>query len=328
MDWTDDACPRLPDMPAPMQQHPAYARTCASLGHRTRWLRLGPPDAPLASALVLCRRWPGLGTAALVSRGPVWSAGLTPIDRKAALRMLVARLRRDHAAVIVTPDPVAGQDPLKGSTLLPLVTSLTVARLELGGGTAARRARLRGKWRNALVRAEASQLRITAARMPPDADHWLLRRDAAQARTRGYRRLPAAFAAAWARMSPDDTLLMAAHDATGPVAGMLFLRHGAAASYHTGWTSAAGRIAGAHTRLMWEAGTRLADAGVTLLELDLIDTENAAGIARFKLGTGALPVTLGATRISAPGTAFVAGLSRALSRPATRSGQRATGVSR
>lgn len=328
MEWTDATSPRLPEVSAPMQQHPAYARACTALGQRVRWLRLGPAGAPTGMALVLCRRWPGLGDAALVSRGPVWSDDLPPDDRRAALDGLIVRLRKDHAAVVVTPDPVAGQDPLRDTHVLPLVTPMTVAQLDLGGTATARRARLRGKWRNALVRAEAAPLSVTATRMPPNVGHWLLRHEAAQARERRYRRLPAAFAAAWARMSPDDTVLMTALDATGPVAGMLFLRHGGAATYHTGWTDGTGRAAGAHTRLMWEAMTHLADAGVTLLELDLIDTHSAPGIARFKLGTGAVAVTLGATRIAAPGTAFLASIARAMSRPAIRSGQRAAAIIR
>lgn len=330
MDWHDTDTPILPG-PAAMQQHPAYARTSQRLGRVVRWLRLGPAHAPLGSALVLCRRWPGLGRAALVSRGPVWAPDLPPAARKVALRSLIAVLRRNHAAVIATPDPVAGGDPLDGSGLLPLVTPITLATLDLTGDTGARRARLRGKWRNALVRAEATPMRIAATPLPPDPGHWLLRAEAAQARARRYRRLPGAFAVAWATARPADTLLLAAHDATGPLAGMLFLRHGSTATYHIGWTSAAGRQSGAHNRLLWNGIEHLAEAGVTRLDLDGIDTDTAPGLARFKLGTGAQAVVLGATRISAPGTAVVARIARALARPAgfaDPAGQRVRDVSR
>ncbi|WP_111403980.1 MULTISPECIES: GNAT family N-acetyltransferase [Meridianimarinicoccus] len=324
MDWHDTETPALPGA-APMQQHPAYAATSLALGRQVRWLRLGPAHAPMGSALVLCRRWPGLGRAALVSRGPVWVDNLAPAVRQAALVSLIDRLRRDHVVVIATPDPIAGADPLAGSGLLPLVTPITLATLDLGGGAAVRRARLRGKWRNALTRAEAAPLHTTATPLPPDPDHWLLRAEAAQARARRYRRLPGAFAVAWARANPADTLLLAAHAATGPVAGMLFLRHGSMASYHIGWTSAEGRKASAHTRLMWEGIARLAAAGVARLDLDMIDTETAPGLARFKLGTGAEAVRLGATRIAAPGTAYMARLMRAPA-PVAGTGPRAVQV--
>lgn len=317
MEWDDATSPRLPNVPVPMQQHLAYAGVCVALGQRVRWLRIGPEHAPVATALALCRRWPGLGNAALVSRGPVWADSFPVGNRQAALVALINRMRRDHAAVIVTPDPVAGQDPLRDAPFLPLVTPMTVATVDLTGDTAARRSRLRGKWRNALVRAEASCLRIIAQHLPPIADHWLLRHEASQAQARGYRRLPAAFAVAWAHVSPENTLLMAAHDATGPLAGMLFLRHGTVASYHCGWTAPEGRSCGAHTRLMWAGMNRLADMGVTRLELDLIDTDNSPGIARFKLGTGAHALQLGATRIAAPGSHVVARIARARMWPAT-----------
>lgn len=327
MDWYEIDAPRLPAS-APMQQHPRYAAACRALGHRVRWMRLGPAHAAMASALVLSRRWPGLGRAALVSRGPVWSPGLPDAARRAALRALIDRLRRDHAAVIVTPDPVGGADSLGDGDLLAMVSPVTLATLDLGGDTAARRGRLHGKWRNALIRAEAVRLRVTATALPPDPDHWLLRAEAAQARARGYRRLPVAFATAWAALNPADTLLMAAHDVSGPVAGMLFLRHGRTASYHIGWTGARGRQVRAHNRLMWEGIERLAAVGVTRLDLDGVDTEGAPGLARFKLGTGAAAVALGPTRIAAPGTAMVARLARALARPATYPGRPAGTLSR
>jgi len=327
MDWHETDTPRLPG-PAPMQQHPAYAAASRALGRRVRWLRLGPSCAPMASALVLCRRLPGLGSIALVSRGPVWARDLPDPARRAALRKLVTQLRRDHAAVIVTPDPVGDSDPLGRGELLEIVSSMTLATLDLSGNTAARRARLRGKWRNALTGAEAPALTLTATPLPPDPDHWLLRAEAAQARTRRYRRLPAAFVTAWAALRPADTLLLVAQDGSGPVAGMLFLRHGTMASYHIGWTSAAGRSAGAHNRLMWDGIERLADAGVARLDLDGIDTHAAPGLARFKLGTGAAVLALGATRIAAPGTAVVARLARAWARSADSAGRLAGTLSR
>ena len=327
MDWHPTDTPILPG-PAAMQQHPAYAATSAALGRQVRWLRLGPADAPLGCALVLSRRWPGLGRAALVSRGPVWSADLPDPARRAALGSLIEQLRRNHGAVIATPDPVAGADPLAGSDLLTLVTPITLATLDLSGDTRARRARLRGKWRNALARSEAGGLRITAAPLPPDPDHWLLRAEAAQARARRYRRLPGAFATAWATVRPADTLLVDAHGASGPLAGMLFLRHGTMATYHIGWTSVAGRKLGTHNRLMWEGIERLAAAGVTRLDLDGIDTHTTPGLARFKLGTGAQAVALGATRIAAPGTAALARLARMGAGPAARTGRQTAGVSR
>lgn len=327
MDWIETETPRLPG-PAAMQQHPAYALANAALGRQVRWLRLGPAPDPLGSALVLNRRLPGLGRVALVSRGPVWSPDLSDPARRAALGSLIAALRRDNAAAIVTPDPVGSSDPLAAAGPLELFTPLTVATLDLSGDTTARRARLHGKWRNALIRAEAAPLRVTATSLRPDKDHWLLRAETAQARARRYRRLPGAFTIAWAATRPTDTLLLEAHGASGPVAGMLFLRHGSVATYHIGCTTAAGRKTGAHNLLMWAGIEHLAATGVTRLDLDGIDTDTTPGLARFKLSTGARVVVLGATRISAPGTFAVARIARALAQPVDRAAPRTSGLSR
>ena len=76
---------------------------------------------------------------------------------------------------------------------------------------------------------------------------------------------------------------------------MLFLKHGTGATYHVGWTSDAGRKASAHNLILATAATRLAETGVTRLDLGTIDTENAPGLARFKLGSGAKPARTGGT---------------------------------
>lgn len=306
-----------------MQQHPAYAAACALWERKTCWHVLGPADAPLATALVLQRHWPGLGQVALVSRGPVWSPGLGLAERFGATRKLIADLRKTHAVVIATPDPVAGNgaqpafDPLCGAGLLPLVTPMTVARLDLTGGQAERRRRLHGKWRNRLVRSGGSDLWVEVTEMPADPEHWLLLAEASQARSRGYRRLPPAFAAAWAGANRNAAPLFVAWRETQAVAAMLFLRHGESASYHIGWSNAEGRSAGAHNLLMWYAIEWLSANGHSVLELDLIDTISSPGLARFKLGTGAKPQRLGQTWIAAPGTGLLARVLGHMKKPAS-----------
>jgi hypothetical protein len=304
MDWQSSDAPHNP-APAAMQQHPVYGAVCQALGRTVSWMRLGAADDAKGVALILHARLPGVGRVALLSRGPIWAGDLPADTRKAALHHLVAHLRRSHVAVIATPDPVEGQDPLADRPLLELVTPMTIAALDIVGDRTVQRSRLHGKWRNSLARAEERPLRTAALRLPDDEKHWLLHHEATQATSRGYRRLSPGFALAWARQSPATTLLMAGYHAGVPVAGMLFLRHGTTATYHIGWSGAAGRSLGAHRRLLWEAIGRLSDMGVTRLELGAIDTVTNPDLARFKLGTGARPLRLGATRFSAPATGLV-----------------------
>ncbi|MBE3638757.1 GNAT family N-acetyltransferase [Mangrovicoccus algicola] len=293
----------------PLQQHPRYGRACMQLGSRVAWYGLGPAGAPRARAQVLIRRWPLFGDFALVARGPVWTAPAGPREAAEACADLAAQLRRRCRGVILTPDPVAGTDPLEGSGLLKMVTGGVQARLDLTGSAAARMARQHGKWRNRLRRAQEAGLEITHGPLPADPDHWLLRREALQARSRGYRRLPHAFALAWRRQNGAASARVFTASYGGmPVAGMLFLLHGAAASYHIGWSGPLGRRTGAHALLLWEASTWLARRGHDWAELGALDTLSAPGLARFKLGSGARPVAVGASWMTAPGTAPVARL--------------------
>ncbi|MFD0978774.1 GNAT family N-acetyltransferase [Tropicimonas aquimaris] len=310
-DWEETAPMRLPGGLAalPMQQHGLYGAACRSLGAGARRFVMRRHGQVEGAAQVLVRRWPLLGTAALLSRGPVWARSVPEARRVAGLRGLLERLRREHRCVVVTPEPgVGGVDPMAGSGWLPAVSACSLARLSLEGGPEALRGRMHGKWRNRLVRAEAAGLVVAAGPMPADPGHWLLRREAAQARTRGYRALPASFTAAWVAVGgPGSARLFTALRGDEPVAAMLFLLHPPGTSYHVGWSGPEGRAAGAHNLLLWGAMQWLAGQGVRTLDLDLLDSHAAPGLVRFKLGSGAVCEPLAPTRVHAPGSRLFAG---------------------
>lgn len=147
--------------------------------------------------------------------------------------------------------------------------------------------------------------------MPAEAGHWLLQAEEAQARARRYRRLPASFTAAWVAANGDDSArLFVARLHGGIVAAMLFLLHGRAASYHIGWSGPEGRAGHAHNLLLWQASDWLAARGYACVDLGTLDTETTPGLARFKLGSGAQQVKLGATWLDAPGTGLAGRLAR------------------
>jgi hypothetical protein len=294
---------------ASLQQHPIYAAAWAALGCGVRCYRLtGAEGRCLAEALILVRRWPLLGATAILARGPLWAAALPQRMRTSALCGLLAFLRAQFHCVVATPDPEDdGADPLECSGWLATMTRCTLARIDLRPEVPALRAAMLGKWRNRLVRAEAAGLSLHHAPFSPRRDVWLLDREVAQARTRGYRQFPPAFVEAWCRSggATASRLFTASHGGK-PVAAMLFLLHGAGASYQIGWSGPEGRASGAHNLLLWQAMLHLRSRGVRMLDLDVIDTQTAPGLARFKLGSGARPLRLGATRLSAPGTPLFA----------------------
>ena len=320
MDWQITECP-LPDgAPVPMQQHPFYGRACTAMGSRVITLCTGPPKDPLARAQVLLRRWPLFGDFALLARGPAWAPGTSQATMRQGTEALIRHLRRDCRGVMATCEPVEGLDPLAGAGLLPMVTPGGQARLALSAPDDML-SRQHGKWRNRLRRAQDGPLRVDHAPLPDVADHWLLLREEAQSRRRGYRRLPIRFTQAWRHVNgPRATRLFTARYGKTPVAAMLFLLHGRSASYHIGWSDELGRQCNAHALLLWQAARWLQARGYAWLDLGTLDTETTPGLARFKLGSGATPFQMGTTCLDAPGARALArlcGHGPVITRPAT-----------
>jgi hypothetical protein len=265
-----DAAPdSLTDLP--LQQCPGFTRALAATGTAHRIL----PDA----TVMLQRRW-----------GPM---KVHMLSRVMVSMELLDRLRAEslRGPVILSPETL----PPPGLPILPLVSPAHLTTLHLDREDADLRAGLHQKWRNRLNAAKNQGLRVTRQNMPARVDHWLIQRDAAQQRERGYQSWPPALTAAFAQESPGDAKLFAAFSGKVPVAGLLVLRHGARATLHIGHSRPLGRLSSAQNLLMWDAICWLKRKGVRRFELGLIDTEEGAGRARFKLGTGASVRRLGGT---------------------------------
>ena len=258
---------------SPFAQSVAYGLAAAACGAQVFTADLG-----IGQALVVQR-----GRMRLISRGPVWEAG-SAAERRAALR----RFARWPGVTVVTPE-----NPLQGFGLIPLVTPMHHAVWDLSGDL---RARLAGNWRNQLAVAERAGVRV--ARGQGDMLDGLIAAEAPQRVRRRYQTLPAAFT----RSLPQDALRLWQWRLGGQMqAGMAFVVHGATASYHLAWASAAARAGRAHRVMLWQAALALRAEGVRWLDLGSVDSEAAPGLARFKLGTGAELRRLGATLLVAPG---------------------------
>lgn len=235
------------------------------------------------------------GTLALYRRLPL-GPRIVLLPRAAAPDMDGLRAALDSSGlgrnlVLLAPDRPAPQLAARGA--VPLVTPQHVAELALGEPEKMRRA-LHQKWRNRLNRAENSGLRVTETSTPGSELDWLLDADRQQQRQRGYRAWPEALTRACVAR-PGSALILTAWHRDRPVAAVLLLCHGAAATYHIGHSTALGRQLLAHNLLIWRAMARMSDAGCARLDLGFVDTETAPGLARFKLGTGAACRPLGGT---------------------------------
>ena len=295
--WTEQSAIPPAFHTVPLQQSAAYHRTCAALGHKTLCLTLGDVSAPLGQAHVLFRQVPVIGTVASIIGGPIWSEHLSSIQKQTALTGLTERIKA--RAILITPN--SADDPI-ARRAIPIMTPATSAIWDLRTDL---RAGLCQKWRNRLVKAEASGLSIRKEPLPTAPDHWLLKTNAEQAKLKRFRPYPPAFIATWARTQGKGFTLTALHKGD-PIAALLILIHGDSATYQIAWTTAEGRKVHAQNLLLFYAALTLHDQGVTRLDLGILDTERAAGLARFKLGTGAQAHTQGPTTLIGPFTRLFA----------------------
>lgn len=268
-----------PDLMAPLAQHPFQAAALARIGVPAAMCVLGRGRGASGQALVIRRPLGGL-----VSRGPVWAAPPDPAQQTQALRLLAPRLVEAEG-----PDCPA----LRLAGFRMIITPAHMAEIDLTGTAADRLARAHPKWRAALRQAQAARLAVRDEPFDPARHGWFLAAEAAQRQARRYRALPLAIVAAWAALYPLCTRLAWVDGADGPQGGMLILRHGPVASYHIGWNGPAGRAARVHHLILATMADSLAADGVRRLDLGLVDTDQAASLARFKIGCGATVRPLG-----------------------------------
>jgi hypothetical protein len=245
-------------------------------------------DRPLACVQVAERRFLGFARAAFLLRGPVWLVpGAEAIHEAPMLRDIRRRLGR--AALIWAPETgrVFGRRPV--------ITGYSTSWVDLSRGPEVLRARLAGKWRNALAQAERWPLEIRAGNA--EEIRWLLDRNEEHRRRVGYRGPSRAFLGRLARHAAEQDALLAllAWKGAEPLAGILVVRHGAAATYEVGYVSLRGRELRAKHLLLWRAFELLQHQDVRWLDLGGVATDRAPGIARFKLGLGGEIATLPGT---------------------------------
>ena len=271
---------------APFQQSWTYGEVASALGalvHRFEF-RMGGETIALAQGI---ERW-FLRPVVLFSMGPVWIGDVSEDEQAEIIRHLQGKLT---GFLVATPPDARSRTAFERARLKDIMTPSTLAYLTLGP---ALREHMHVKWRNRLTRAEGNGVTIRPSQSLARRE-WLLDADRRQQKNRRYRALPAAFTRTWADSDPKSVTLLTAQTKAEPIAAMMFLRHGSTASYHIGWTGPEGRAASAHNLILAHAAERFAIQGVTRMNLGLLDTETAPGLARFKLGSGAQPVQTGGT---------------------------------
>lgn len=272
----------------PLQQAPAYGAALARRGRQIRRLLVEEDGATVLGVQATTRSVAGFPILTTALRGPLPFSGALPSPD--AMTAVVAALRRRWPhALIVSPEFVevdAVRTALRAARLRCVMSPASVVRVALDGDAAVLRRRLDPKWRNRLVKAEASGLKVEIARGGA-AMQYLLNAHARLMTAKRFKGLPGDFVAAiTAASARRDVFLCTAERKRSSVAAALFLRHGDSATYVIAASEAEGRAAHAGNLLLWRGMLALAEAGVRICDLGLIDTDRAPTLARFKLGTG------------------------------------------
>ena len=284
-----------------MQQHPYYGATLRHMGAQVHQIVARDGSRRIAQVQLIERRF-GPARLLWLPQGPVWGPGACLRDRQTVLSQLATAL--DHpAGLLGCADDIHDIHHYHQAGFRALWTPQYRAELPLTLPQSSRLATQSQKWRNRLRHAERSALCIGHRPFHPQKDDWLLHRDRAQQRAKDYTALPTAFAKAWATCQPHSARLFLAHLNARIVAAILILRHPPTASYHIGWSGPEGRAHSAHNLLIWTAANWLARTGCQRLDLGSVDTQNAPGLARFKLGSGAKLRPTGPTMLRLPGLA-------------------------
>ena len=274
---------------APLQQDWAYGASMQLIGVGVLRARVEINGQPVAMAQFILRRWGSALGLALCSRGPVWLQTLPAADKAAVYAQLRKTIPlKGLRLVLMTPEEPRG-DTLGLSPWRRVMTGYATVMLDLSQSREALRAGLDAKWRNRLVAAEASALKVQRMGTNPGQYRWLLDQEEAQRQQRGFAGLPLPFFDTYiqSRKQPGQTLLSLRADlGRERVAAMMFLLHGRAATYQVGWSNEQGRQLNAHNLLLWQAMDELAQRGIQQLDLGGVNTARSAGIARFKIGTG------------------------------------------
>lgn len=261
---------------APIGQRWDYGAVHAALGGHIHRAVIRENNAPIALCQCLGRKFGGIINVSLASRGPVW---LTKCDQKQVLSLIRRSLPIPHPRVGL----FSLAAPLHSARIIPLMTPATFAQCTLPIA----KDDLHAKWRNALRKSDGFKIEVQHGPCNLHTLNKLLSIDIMQQKTRFYRALPPEFTRKWHRLRPQNLHFYAARENDRTVASAVFLQHGNTATYHIANTTDRGRKISAGRLLLWRAFQEFSKSNARRIDLGLIDTENAPGLARFKLGAGA-----------------------------------------
>jgi hypothetical protein len=253
---------------------------------------------PVGLVLVQTRKWTPFLTTCRIHRGPLWIYDEIPGEMlKLVLGMIRQRyqLRRGQPLMFhpELPDNPATRQRMSATVFRRWSEGYESVWLDLTLGPDVLHAGLHGKWRNQLRQAERHNLVLETETSAGKQFEWLMEHYLEDKIARRYRGPSPAFLRAMHGASSDKLPLVVLRALHGgkPVAGVLLVRHGRAATYQVGWTDERGRAMRAHHFLLWQSVLWLVKHGYIGFDLGGIN-EKTPGIARFKTRMGGKPFRL------------------------------------
>ncbi len=255
-------------------------------------------DGPVGLVQAITKRFFGLATVTQIIRGPLWvEGGIGDAEKAQVLGHLRGRYTKGRLRFVYwVPEMADSPDArrmMRETGLRRVVTGYSSAWVDLAPDEDRILEKMSSQWRNMLRRGAEAQLSIRMSNGGRDLDLLLQNYDT-ERRQRRYRGPSGGFIKALVEGTGvrGDIVVASAYREKSFLAGVLVIRHGASATYQAGWTSTEGRDARAHNTLLWRCMQTLRKQGVRWLDVGGLDTTNAAGIARFKLGLGGEVFTL------------------------------------
>lgn len=225
-------------------------------------------------------------------RGPLWFSEDPPLEWLADFavafnKAFPRRPLRRRRWMPEWKDNEQARKVIQEAGFRPKPLSFETVWLDLTRPEAEIRARLDGKWRGHLNKAERENLELIQDWTGSTGKAFLQQYAVDKAVKKYYGRSPRFIAAelALALRSREAVFLWACQDKV-PVAGILVMMHGNSATYRIGWTTDEGRKANAHNVMLWEAVKILKLRGIKAFDLGGVEPHGAEGLTAFKAGMG------------------------------------------
>ncbi len=279
------------------QQEWAYGEVMQRFGTQIHRAVVTREGAPVAVAQWMHRKVLGVYEMAVCMRGPVWCTALSDEEKHAVMR----RMKKDLAQRLPWPRIMLWMPETERASMMRfggfkrVMTGHHTVMLDLTQEEASLLAQMDGKWRNRLRAAEKEAVSIHPI-SKPTAYEWLFEHEIEQRARLGYQSLPAHLVPLYQEVAGNNSVMaLAARQEGKGVGGMLCVIHGTSATYHIGWASEQGKAVNIHNQLLWEMMRALKQQGIAKLDLGGVNTDDSAGVARFKIGAGGEVVSLAGT---------------------------------